>query len=289
MKLRSRERWTSYLSLAPMFLYLLLLMAYPLGSTFYHSFTRWNGVESHWVGMDNYIDIFKSGELLRLLRTNLIMLLSVPGILMICLVIAVLMFEKVPGTNFFRMVYYLPSTLSAVVVGYLMRTMFSPVGPVNQWLQFLGMDMSQFDWLSNVPTAFLVLIFCFYWQTVGYGMLIFLSGLSSLPNEVLEAARIDGANWRTQLIRIVIPLLLPAIVFFCVTNVIWVFVGLFSLVFTVTGGGPGYETTPIDYMIFLKAFQSDQLGYASTLSVILFVLVLCISWIQLRVSERFSD
>jgi multiple sugar transport system permease protein len=289
MNLQTRERWTSYLSLVPMFLYLLLLMAYPLGSTFYHSFTRWNGAESQWVGLNNYINIFKNGEIFGLLRNNAIMLLSVPGILVICLVIAVLMYQKGPGTNFFRMVYYLPSTLSAVVVGYLMKTMFSPVGPVNQLLDSLGVDMSQFDWLSNVPTAFLVLIFCFYWQTIGYGMLIFLSGLSSLPNEILEAARIDGTNWRTQLTHIVIPLLMPAIVFFCVTNVIWVFVGLFALVYTVTGGGPGYETTPIDYMIYLKAFQTDQLGYASTLSVILFILVLFISWIQLRVSEKFSD
>ena len=141
-----------------------------------------------------------------------------------------------------------------------------------------------------MPTAFLGLIFCFYWQTLGQGALIFLSGLSSISHEIFESASIDGAGWWQRLLRITMPSLVPTIVYFTVTNAIYCFIGLFSLVYAVTQGGPGRETTPIDYMIYIKAFQSpDQLGYASALSIVLFVIVMLVSWAQIRLTNRFQE
>ncbi len=288
MTLGQKERLTAYLSLAPAFLLMAALMWYPLVTAIYHSFTLWDGVTTTWVGLQNYIEIFTSGQLFLLLRNNLIFLISIPGILIICLVVSVLLFEEVPGWRFFRSVYYLPTILSAVVVGFLMKTLFSAEGAINEALRSVGLGALAQSWIDTAPTAFLVLILAFYWQTLGQGVLIFLSGLASVSTELIEAARIDGANWWQRLFRIIIPLLSPAISYFMVTNIIYIFIGLFALVFSVTRGGPGYETTPIDYMIYVKAFETGDLGYASALSVILLILVSVVCWLQVKALDMLS-
>ena len=145
--------------------------------------------------MGNYERIVSNGELLLLLRNNLIFVFAVPGILLISLVVTVLLFEEVPGWRFFRSVYYLPTILSAAVVGTLMRIMFTSQGAVNDVLGRAGLEQLQHDWLGTVSTAFMVLILAFYWQTLGQGVLIFLAGMSAIPADLLDAARLDGAGW----------------------------------------------------------------------------------------------
>lgn len=286
--LRQRDTLSAYLTLLPAFLLVAVVIWYPVSRTVYQSFTEWNGAVSTWIGWENYQRIVSNGELWLLMRNNLIFVASVPGILLISLVVTVLLHEQVAGWKFFRSVYYLPTILSAAVVGTLMRVMFNPNGATNRALEGLGLGALQHDWLGQVPTAFLVLIFAFYWTTLGQGVLIFLAGLASIPSDLLDAARLDGAGWWNRLFQIIIPLLVPAISYFVLTNVIWIFVGLFALVFTVTRGGPGYATTPFDLMIYRKAFESGELGYASALSVILFCIVLVISAFQLRLFDRLT-
>ncbi|MFN8661082.1 MAG: sugar ABC transporter permease [Thermomicrobiales bacterium] len=288
LSLRRREQIFAYLSLVPAFLLVAAVIWYPVTQTIYHSFTDWNGAVSTWIGWENYQRIVSNGELWLLLRNNLIFVVSVPGILLLSLVVTVLLHEQVAGWKFFRSVYYLPTILSAAVVGTLMRIMFNSQGVTNRILGSLGLSSLQHDWLGQVSTAFLVLIFAFYWTTLGQGVLIFLAGLAAIPSELLDAARLDGAGWWNRLFKIIIPLLVPAIAYFVLTNVIWIFVGLFALVFTVTKGGPGYATTPFDLMIYRKAFESGELGYASALSVILFGIVLTVSAVQLRVFDRLT-
>jgi ABC-type sugar transport system permease subunit len=288
LSLRQREALVAYASLVPAFLLVAAIIWYPVTRTLYYSFTKWSGAAAPWIGLGNYRHIVSNGELWLLLRNNLIFVVAVPGILLISLVVTVLLFEEVPGWRFFRSVYYLPTILSAAVVGTLMRVVFQSQGAANEMLGRVGLGALQHDWLGSVPTAFMVLIFCFYWQTLGQGVLIFLAGMANIPSDLLEAARLDGAGWWNRLTRIIIPLLVPAIAYFVLTNVIWIFVGLFALVFTVTQGGPGYATTPFDLMIYRKAFESGDLGYASALSVILFLIVLAVSAIQLRTFDRLT-
>jgi ABC-type sugar transport system permease subunit len=288
LSLRQREALVAYASLVPAFLLVAAIIWYPVTRTFYYSFTEWSGAAAPWIGLENYQRIVTNGELWLLMRNNLIFVAAVPGILLISLVVTVLLFEEVPGWRFFRSVYYLPTILSAAVVGTLMRVIFQAQGAANDILGRVGLAGLQHDWLGSVSTAFMVLIFAFYWQTLGQGVLIFLAGLANIPSELLEAARLDGAGWWNRLTRIIIPLLVPTIAYFVLTNVIWIFVGLFALVFTVTKGGPGYATTPFDLMIYRKAFESGDLGYASALSVILFFIVLVISAVQLRTFDRLT-
>jgi multiple sugar transport system permease protein len=288
LTLRQREALVAYASLIPAFLLVAAVIWYPVTRTVYYSFTNWKGASALWIGLANYKRIVTNGELWLLLRNNLIFVVAVPGILLISLVVTVLLFEEVPGWRFFRSVYYLPSILSAAVVGTLMRVIFQAQGAANELLGRVGLAGLQHDWLGSVPTAFMVLIFAFYWQTLGQGVLIFLAGLANIPSDLPEAARLDGAGWWNRLTRIIVPLLVPTIAYFVLTNVIWIFVGLFALVYTVTKGGPGYATTPFDLMIYRKAFESGDLGYASALSVVLFLIVLVISAAQLRMFDRLT-
>ncbi|GCE29673.1 sugar ABC transporter permease [Dictyobacter alpinus] len=286
MPQHQREGLTAYLSLLPAFLLILIFMWYPLAVAIYHSFTVWDGDNERWIGLTNYVSIFTSGQLLLLLRNNFIFLLSIPGILLITLIVSVLLFEQTVGWKFFRSVYYLPTILSAVVVGFLMKTLFDSQGAVNQVLTTLGLGSLAQPWIDSAPTAFLVLILAFYWQTLGQGVLIFLAGLSTISTDLIEAARIDGANWWQRLFHIIVPSLSSAISYFLITNIIYIFIGLFALVYSITRGGPGYETTPIDYMIYVKAFAGGSLGYASALAVILLILVLILSWMQIAFFDK---
>lgn len=286
--LRRREAITGLASVAPALLLVAVVIWYPVAQTFQYSFTDWNGAKASWVGVENYADILAGSDFWTPLRNNAIFVLAIPGILVLSLVVAVLLFEQVPGWRFFRSVYYLPTILSAAVVGMLMRAMFNSRGVVNRLLENVGLESFSQNWLGSVHTAFVVLIFTFYWQTLGQGVLIFLAGLSSIPNEVIEAAQLDGASWWRRLWQIIVPLLVPTVAYFTVINAIWAFVGVFALVYTVTEGGPGYGTTPLDLMIYRRAFEFGKMGYASAMAVLLFCLVFVISAIQLVVFDRLT-
>ena len=287
--LRRREALTGILSMIPAFLLVGVVIWYPVAQTFRYSFTDWDGVHATWIGLDNYVDILTSNDFWTPLRNNLIFVLAIPGILLLSMIVSVLLHEQVRGWKFFRSVYYLPTILSAAVVGMLMRIMFSGRGMVNDLLERAGLESLTQDWLGSASTAFVVLIFAFYWQTLGQGVLIFLAGLSAIPADVVEAAHLDGASWWQRLRQIIMPMMIPAIAYFAVVNAIWAFVGVFALVYTVTGGGPGYSTTPLDLMIYQRAFQFGDMGYASAMSVLLFGLVLAISAVQLRVFDRLTN
>ncbi|WP_020577880.1 carbohydrate ABC transporter permease [Actinopolymorpha alba] len=265
-----------------------MLLWYPTFSTIWHSFTDWNGATGTWIGLANYADALLGGQFFELFRTNLVFLCSIPPLLLLCVVVAVAIYDRVPGWRVFRSVYYLPTVLSAAVVGLLMRILFSPDGAVNGVMNAIGLGSLAQDWLGQTVTAFAVLLTAFYWQTLGQGVVIFLAGLSTIGPELIEASKVDGAGWWRRLFFVVLPQLLPTVAYFLLTNVIYVLVDLFGLVFVSTGGGPGRSTTPIDYMIYLTAFQEGRLGAASALAVLLLVIAFTCSWFQVRLIERLG-
>ncbi len=284
--LRRRETLTGLVSVLPALVLLLPLVWYPLAVGIWHSFTTWNGLTSTWIGLANFRRMFTNGEFFSLLRTNLVFFAAIPIVLIICMVVSVLLNEQVPGWRIFRSVYYIPTILSAVVVGFLMRSIFLPDGLLNIALTSVGLQELTRSWLEIVPTAFLALLLTFLWQTLGQGTLIFLAGLSSMDPQIIEAATIDGAGWWRRLFSVILPLQTPAISYFFVTNTIFVFISLFTLVYTITGGGPGTATTPLDFAIYVAAFRTGDLGYASALSVVLLIIVSVIAWVNVRQTDR---
>ena len=254
----------------------------------YYSFTDWNGIGAAVsVGFKNYINILSSGQFWSLLRNNLIFLLFIPFQVLIGVIVAVLIYDGIPGGKIFRVIYYIPQVISAVIVGYLFKVLFSYDGAVNSVLKALHLIREAIPWLERSGTARTAVIICLVWVNIGWQCLLALGGLSSISPSVYEAARLDGAGYWTQLFRITFPLLGRTMEYSCITSVMWTFTGIFPYIYSMTGGGPGYDTTTLDYMVYLKSFSANsQYGYASALSVLLIIVIMILTVVQLRISDR---
>lgn len=281
----------AYLSLIPLILILLLLRGAPMAVAVAESFTNWDGgLKNDFIGLANYVSLFKNAELFTMLRNNLLLLLHIPIQLFIAFVFALYIYEKLPGWKFFRALYYLPQAISVVVIGTVFRAFFRYNGPINMILKILGLENLVFDWLGKGETAIWVIMIAMIWQGLGWQMLILSGGLSSMDAGVIEAAKIDGAGYWQRLFHIIVPMQARAIEYSIVVSIIWVFSGLYSFIYTITDGGPGYSTTTLDYMIYLKAFRSSgQLGMACACAVILLVIVLVLVAIQRKLSDKVGD
>lgn len=146
------------------------------------------------------------------------------------------------------------------------------------------------EWLGNRATALGVITFALGWQGLGWQALIVLGGMMSIDPAVLDAVEIDGSRFWRKMFAIVMPMLVHTVGYSVVVNVIWVFTRLFPFIYSITGGGPGYETTTIDYMIYVKAFASQSwFGYASAIAVLLLFIVMIITWFEIRIANRTDD
>lgn len=285
-RITARQGW---LSVIPVLAVILLIRGYPLIIGLYESFTNWNGMSRNdFIGLKNYINILKDPVFWDLLKNNIIFLLFIPIQLIVGIVVAVLFYEETPGWKFFRNVFYLPQIISSVVIGYLFSVFFSYRGPVNAVLKIFGFGSR--EWLGEKWSAIVIIILCLVWVNIGWQAMLGLGGMGAIPPSVFEAAKIDGAGYWKRLFKITIPMLGRTIEYSCVMSVIWVLTGLFPFIFSMTKGGPGYDTTTIDYMIYLKSFgSSSEMGYACALSVILLVIVTALTVIQMKLSNRAND
>lgn len=285
-KVEARQGW---LSVIPVLAVILVIRGYPLVVGFFKSFTNWNGMSRNdFVGLANYISILKDPVFWDLLKNNILFMLFIPIQLIVGIVVAVLFYEETAGWKFFRNVFYLPQIISSVVIGYLFSVFFSYRGPVNVILKALGLNGK--EWLGEKWSAIIIIIVCLVWVNIGWQAMLGLGGMGSIPPSVFEAARLDGAGYWQRLFRITIPMLGRTIEYSCIMSVIWVLTGLFPFIFSMTSGGPGYDTTTIDYMIYLKSFgSSSEMGYACAMSVILLVIVTVLTAIQMKLSDKANE
>lgn len=285
--LQKKKAKIAYLCILPALLILLLVRALPIVTVISRSFTNWDGLyQKDFIGLKNYRLLFESGMFMNLFKNNMYLLLSVPLQIIIGLIVAVLLYEHVPGWQVFRAIYYVPQIISLVILGYLFKTMFGLEGPFNQILTNLGLSNLACDWLLNRETALPVMVFCVTWYSIGWQTIVILGGMSSIDTSVFEAARLDGANFWQRTFKIVLPMIVSVITYCVVMAVIWTFTSLFSLIYSMTDGGPGFETMTLDYFIYNKAFQrGNQLGYACAASVLLLLIVLIITAIEMRISD----
>jgi multiple sugar transport system permease protein len=283
---KAEERF-AYFAILPSVLIIGVLLLYPIGYAIFVSFNKTvNGVNFEWIGLSNYTRLLQDPTLWRVLGNNFLFLIAVPLVLLAALFCAALIYEEVWGWRFFRVVFFMPSVISTVVIGTLFRQLFSYRGPINQI--FISLGYQPIDWLARGNTSVFVIILVLVWSGFGYGMLILLSAMSSIDPAIFESSRLDGANWWQRIRFITIPLIAKVIAFLTVINVIYTFLSLFGLIFVLTNGGPGYETTTLDYFIYLKAFSGFDFGQAAALALMLAGITLALTVIQLRVA-RFGE
>jgi multiple sugar transport system permease protein len=277
-----RRRWRlfPYVALVPATAFVVGLMVLPIGATIEHSFTNWDGVTSNFIGLQNFNLIVRNPIISEVFLNSLIFLLSVPLILIASLLVAVLVYEKVPGWRVFRFLFFIPNVLSPAIVGALFSTFFLPGGAADQPLRVLG--LGSFAWLSHPWTARIVVILALVWTSFGFGMVVVLSAMTTIDTALYDAAAIDGASWWRRLWSITIPMISGSLQFLSVINVIYTFTSLFSFVYVITAGGPGFATTTVDYYTYLTTFENGQFGYGSALAVMLFLIVLLLTIAQIK-------
>lgn len=285
---RSRRRAGILFSL-PVLVLVLAFLALPIVQTFYYSFTNWDGITSTFAGTDNYRQLFADTTFWQVVMNNGVLLASIPLAILIPLIVAFLLNERTVGWRFFRSAYFLPTAISWVVIGMVGIRFFASQGILNGTLATIGLGSVHTDLLSTESSAMAAVIITFIWSVFGTNTIIFITGMATLDREVYEAARVDGAGALAILVRITIPMLMRFIQFAFILTVITAFTALFSLIFIMTQGGPGFATTTLEFFIFEKGFNNGVFGLASAIGVVLFVVVFAIWLIQYRILRSRTD
>lgn len=288
MNERTAQKVWGYAFVMPALLILTIFMLLPIIQIFFYSVTDWDGsAKASFTGIKNYLDIFKNADFYTVLKNNLIILvLGVPLWTVFPLVIAMILYEEIKGYKFFKTVYFFPSVLSIVIVGTLFKTFFGYVGPVNMILSALGLEEWAPLWLAQGLTSLPIIVLAVNWAGFGSAVLIYLAAMSAIDPSTHEAAQLDGAGWWQKSVFITLPGIKNVVQFTIVLNIIHAFSQMFSYVLVMTNGGPGYESTVLEYFIYLKGFKAGDMGYASALSVILFGMVCIINVIQSRIGRE---
>jgi ABC-type sugar transport system permease subunit len=275
------------LAVLPSFIIVAGFMAFPVMFAFYISFTKTNGLTYDWRGFDNYVALLTDPIVHQVFLNNFKFLISVPLVIFAALICSILLFEQFKGWKFFRVIFFLPNVLSVAVIGLIFRNAFGYDGAVNQFLGLFGAEPQQFFINSNY--SIFIIILALVWSGFGYQSLLLLAGLTSINPAVFEAAAIDGAGWWRRLWSITLPNIRKVLGFVFIINILYTFASLFGFVFVITAGGPGYETTTIDFLVYLRAFSSNNLGSGAALAVVLFFFIGLMTLLQNRIFKLQKD
>ncbi|MHB0877127.1 MAG: carbohydrate ABC transporter permease [Anaerolineae bacterium] len=289
---RKRQNWrhilSSYAYITPLLLNLIFLSAGPVLYSFFISFTNWQIVlPPVWVGVRNYTDQLASPTFWKVMWNTFYYTLGyAPLAMIVSLGMAIFVNQKLPGISFFRSLYFLPVVSSGVAVALVWGWIYHPSFGVLNWFLDAAFDVQGPRWLSDPKTALPSLIILGVWRSMGANMVIFLAGLQGVPNELYEAARIDGANRWREIRHVTIPLLTPTIFFVLIMSVIGSF-QVWEATYLLTQGGPAKATLTISYYIFQQAFEWFHMGIGAALAYILFFVIAVITVIQFRLQRRW--
>jgi len=282
-----RESLVGYLFASPWLLSLLIFTAYPVVAAVYYGFTRYNVLQpAVWVGLGNYREMLFEDTLFwkSLYNTAYYAVFSVPIGLALALFLALLLNQKVPGISFFRSVFFLPSIVPVVAASVVWAWILNPeFGLINDILGRFGLYRP--PWLTSPVWSKPAFILMSLWG-IGQTTIIFLAGLQDVPSHLYEAAEIDGANSLRKFLSVTLPLLTPTIFFNLVTGIIGAF-QIFSQVYIISEGGPLWSTLFYVYYLWRRAFQFFNMGYASAMALVLFVIILGLTLIVMLTSNKW--
>lgn len=265
----------------PAFVGTLLFIIIPIFGSFALSFTQWNLLnEISFVGLENYKSIITEPEFLQILINTLVYAISTTIFAVIIpLIIATIINSKIKGSEIFKTIYFLPFITPAVVIAIVWAWIFDPnIGLINTVLK------THYTWLFSTHLAMPVLIFVSVWKLIGYNVVLFLTGFSTIDSSVYEASKIDGATSRQTFFNITIPLLKPTIYFVTTVTAISSF-QIFDLIYVMTQGGPNDSTNVIVYSIYKYAFEYFDIGKSCALAYILFAIILILAIFQKKVAK----
>lgn len=291
---RRRERrrtLTAYGFLLPSFVFFFIFLIIPLITVVYLSFTNYNIVTApQWVGLDNYTRLFQDPLFWRGLRNSFIYLVVTPILIMLSIALAIVVNRKLRGIFVFRTIYYIPAVTSVVAVGMIFEIVFAePSGLINGVLLALGWIERPINFLTHPDSTLISVMLVTIWRGIGFYMVIFLAALQAVPEELYEAAAIDGANRFQQHLYITVPGIRPAIIFVAIISSISA-LKVFEEIFVMTDGSAGVLDSALTLMFYLyrQGFVNLNAGYAAAIAVIFTIVTLGFSIANLRFLERGS-
>lgn len=266
-----------------------LFLVYPMISVFYYALTRWGGLgPPQFIGLDNFVNLFHDPVFLTSIENNGIFALTVPVILVGALVLAYLIYERVPGWRFFRWAFFLPAVYSTVVIGIITTYALEPNGPVSGFFRAVGVKSLASPWLLHTDTSLATIALVIVFANFGYSVIIMLSGMAAIDPNLAEAGRLDGAGFWQILRRIYLPNLRRVLELVLVINTITALAYTFTYVYVITNGGPGTSTFTTDYYMYSSGFTNEALGYAAAMAVVLIIVIAIVGSVQIRVMTRGS-
>ena len=281
--MRTHSRATSWALLSPWVVAFALFGLYPFAFSFWASVTDYSPLraQAKFVGLSNYARALADPAFWTALgNTAFFVVGTIPFTTALALGLALAVQPVFRGRTIFRAGFFVPSVVSVVVLSLIFKGLYASDGAINGLL--LAMGLRGPDWLLDPHAALPAIMAMDVWSASGYYMIIFLAGLEAIPRELHEAARLEGASGWDRFLRITLPLLRPTLLFVLVVNTVRS-LQIFAEVFVMTRGGPLHSTTTVVYYLYEQAFYRFDLGYASAVAYLLFLLTLGIAWLQARV------
>ena len=276
MAVSQRSRFAPYLYVAPLVALLLFVFGYPLVRIFEFSFKMVRGIDGPWIGLRNYELVLNQPLFWESVRHNVMLLVAVPFMVAWSLLIAVVLYERLKGWKLYRVILFMPYILAIPIIAVIMKKLFQFNGPVNEVLRWFSLDFLALDWIGSSDVALWTVMMLIIWRESALGIILFLARMLSLDESLMEAARLDGANWWQRVWHVIVPQMRVVMEFYTVTSVITILSAVFAYVFMIGGGrgGPGTSTMVVELYIFNALIRTSLPGIASAVSVMLFLVSL---------------
>ncbi|MDP5272995.1 carbohydrate ABC transporter permease [Chengkuizengella axinellae] len=287
-----RETVVGYLFIGPLMIGMILFTLIPIAVSLILSFTDWSLVQGikdiTFVGFKNFTYLFQDPVFIKSVKNNLIFMLVVPITMAISVVLAVLLNSNVYMKGLFKVIFFIPYISSVVAIAMVSQVIFHPsYGPINELLRTFGIENPPL-WLADHDYALITLMLITIWMGIGYKLIIYMAGLQNIPQELYEAADIDGASGITKFFKITLPLLSPTSFFLLITGIIASF-KVFDIIVVLTEGGPSDSTSVMVFYLYKQAFVNMKTGLASASSIVLVLIVLGITLVQFLAQKKWVN
>ena len=289
--MKNKHNIVGYLFLIPSLSGFLVFLFLPVLFSFLLAFCSWDllsGINNiKFVGIQNFVNMWKDVEFIFALRNNIVYTVTVVfSTVIISLLLAIILNKYVYFKNILRLAYFIPHISNIVAISVIWMLLYNPTqGPINQLLMSVGFSQPP-AWLTSREWALTSIIIMTIWMGIGYCMIIFMAGLQTIPEELYEACEIDGAGAFSKFTNVTLPMLSPTVFFVFIVRIIQSF-QVFTPIKIMTEGGPGNATNVLVYKIYREAFMYYNMGYASSIAWLLFLIIFAITLIQWHMQKKW--
>jgi multiple sugar transport system permease protein len=291
-RIARRQRITFLLLVAPALIWFLIFMLWPLVNMFYISTMRWDGLAlpQKFIFLDNFIRFFKDPNISIALRnTGIHLVVGILGVVPFAFMLGFFLSLRKPGFRLLRTIFFLPSMISVAAMAMIFLGLYRPDGMLNSFLDAVGLSSLNRIWLANQSTALGAIIAIDIWSGIGFYSVLFFAALSNIPEELYEAARLDGAEYWTLMWQIAFPLMLDFVGVVIILQFLYILSGAAQNVILLTQGGPGKATLTLGFYLYNQAFITQRLGYSQAIAVLVFFVGIAVILMIRRITSRLSN